>query len=368
MWLTDIVRNSARLLLVIAAVISCGGEPTAPLREPVDLTTEWETADAASLGMDPVMLSAALDHGGTLPRLLSVVVVRRGKIAAERYYNGNHVDSLNDVRSVTKSVVSTIAGIVAHEGELHEDSTVGSRLSAWVPNLDAAHRAITIADLLTMSAGFQWDESTTTGYNAWVTSSDPIAYVLEKPLTNQHGTTFTYNSGAVHVLSVLVEKYAGQRIDQIAAEKLWPRLGIQRVRWEVFPQDGRPNGGAGLDLRPRDMAKLGWLWLEEGRASDGPVIDESWVERGTRPAFSWWQAGTLLNEQSYGWLWWLYRKDGRTAFFAWGYGGQFIWVDRSLDLVVVVTNNWRNVPPADATEGARAGMDLIINHVIPAIR
>lgn len=334
----------------------------------MDLTAEWQSADPASVGMDPQALNAALDHGGTLPRLLSVVVVRHGKIAGERYYNGNHADSLNDVRSVTKSVVSTIAGIAAREGKLHEDSTIGTRLSEWAPNLDAARRAITIGSLLTMSAGFEWNESTTAGYNAWITSSDPIAYVLEKPIASQPGATFTYNSGAVHVLSVLVEKYAGQRIDQIAAEKLWPRLGVPRVRWEIFPHDGRPNGGAGLDLRPRDMAKLGWLWLEEGQGADGPVLDRDWVERGTRPAFSWWLASTPSGQQSYGSLWWLHRRDGRTAFFAWGHGGQFIWVDRTLDLVVVVTNNWRNVPAADAAESARAGLDLIINRVIPAIR
>lgn len=141
---------------------------------------------------------------------------------------------------------------------------------------------------------------------------------------------------------------------------------MPRVRWEVFP-DGRPNGGAGLDLRPRDMAKLGWLWLEEGRGSDGPVLHENWVEKGTSPAFSWWQTFAPLHEQNYGWLWWLYRKDGRAAFFAWGHGGQFIWVDRTLDLVVVVTNNWRSVPAAEAAQAAQAGLDLIINHVVPAI-
>lgn len=196
----------------------------------------------------------------------------------------------------------------------------------------------------------------------------PIGYVLKKPLANPSGMTITYSSGAVHVLSVLVEKYAGQRIDQIAAEKLWPRLGISRVRWEIFAQDDRPNGGAGIDLRPRDMAKLGWLWLEEGQGNDGPVIDESWVEKGTAAAFQWSQGGSLLKEYSYGWLWWLYRKDGRTAFFAWGYGGQFIWVDPSLDLVVVVTNNARNIPAADANQSESTGLDLIINHVIPAIK
>lgn len=362
-------RHRFALFLLLASLAACADQPTAPRSDPVDLTAEWQTATPASLGMDAAALTAALDHGATLPRLLSVVVVRHGRIAAERYYNGNHVDSLNDVRSVTKTVVATLAGIVAHEGRLHEDSAIGNKLNEWAGNLDAAHRAITIANLLTMSAGFQWDESTTAGYNAWVQSPDPIGYVLGKPLAHPRGSTFTYNSGAVHVLSVLVEKYAGKRIDRIAEEKLWPRLGIARVRWEIFPQDGRPNGGAGLDLRPRDMAKLGWLWLEQGRANETQLIDQRWVDRGTGAAFSsWWQTWAPLREQNYGWLWWLYRNGGRTAFFAWGYGGQFIWVDPELDLVAVVTNQWRNVTATDADATTRAGMDLIINRIIPAIR
>jgi CubicO group peptidase (beta-lactamase class C family) len=362
-------NDKVRLFLLLAALAACSDEPTGPRRGPIDLTAEWETATPASVGMDQNALNSALDHGGTLPRLLSVVVVRYGRIAAERYYNGNHVDSLNDVRSVTKSVVATIAGIVAHEGLLHEDSTIGARLNEWAGDLDAVRRGITVTNLLTMSSGLQWDESTTAGYNDWILSPDPIGYVLARPLANQRGSTFTYNSGAVHVLSVLIEKYTGQRINHIAQEKLWPRLGINRWLWEVLPQDGRPNGGSGLDLRPRDMAKLGWLWLEEGRANDTQLMDRNWVDRGTRPAFSsWWQTWEPLREQNYGSLWWLYRNGGRSAFFAWGHGGQFIWVDPELDLVVVVTNNWRSVPASDAAEAARAGLDLIINHIIPGVR
>jgi CubicO group peptidase (beta-lactamase class C family) len=358
----------ARRLLLVASLAACAGEPTAPRRGPVDLSAEWETAAPASLAIDAGALGAALDHGETLPRLLSVVVVRHGRLAAERYYHGNHVDSLNDVRSVTKSVVSTIAGIVAKEGRLHEDSAIGGRLNEWAGNLDPARRAITIGDLLTMSGGFTWDESTTAGYNEWILSPDPIGFVLQKPLAHTPGSNFTYNSGAVHVLSVLVEQYAGQRIDRIAEEKLWPRLGIRRVRWEIFPHDGRPNGGAGLDLRPRDMAKLGWLWLEKGQVNETQLIERRWVDEGTRPAFSWWQASAPLREQNYGWLWWLYRNGGRMTFFAWGHGGQFIWVDPELDLVVAMTNEWRNVPAAAAAEAARTGLDLIINRIIPAIR
>jgi CubicO group peptidase (beta-lactamase class C family) len=362
-------HDTVPLFLLLASLAACSDEPTAPRRVPVDLTAEWETATPASVGMDPTALNSALDYGATLPRLLSVVVVRRGKIAGERYYNGNHVDSLNDVRSVTKSVVATLAGIVAHEGLLHEDSTIGTRLNDVAGNLDAARRAITVSDLLTMSSGLQWDESTSAGYNAWILSPDPIRYVLEKPFVQPSGSSFTYNSGAVHVLSVLVEKYAGKQINVIASEKLWPRLGIRRWLWEVLPQDGRPNGGAGLDLRPRDMAKLGWLWLDEGRANDAQLLDQRWVDRGTRPAFSsWWQTWAPLNEQNYGWLWWLYRSGGHNAFFAWGHGGQFIWVQRELDLVVVVTNHWRNVPAAETAEAARLGLELIINRIIPAVR
>jgi CubicO group peptidase (beta-lactamase class C family) len=316
--------------------------------------------------MDPVRLDAAISHAGTMPRLLSLLVVRRGRLVAEEYFNGSHADSLNDVRSVTKSVVSTLAGIAERRGELRIDETIAEHLSPWSSHIDEAEASIQVRHLLTMSGGWTWDESTTAAYNEWVLSSDPVAYVLQRAHAAQPGTTFRYNSGETHVLSVVVQDAVGRDLSAFAAEHLFAPLGIRRVRWEVFP-DGRVNGGAGLDLRARDLAKLGQLWLQGGDAGATRILQPGWLDDGTRPAFPYWQAGPPLGRQSYGFLWWLSDSPGPRAFFAWGHGGQFIWVVPSLDLVVVVTHEWRG---AGSQAGLLAvnGLDLIVNRVVRAVR
>lgn len=363
---TGLERAGAVAILAMAA--ACGDGPTGPrLRgEPVDLSAEWEVGSPASMGVDPGVMADATAHARTLPRLLSLLVVRHGVLVVEEYFNGNRADSLNDARSVTKSVVSTLTGIAARRGEVTLSTPIGPHLTPWAGQLDEAERAISVAQLLTMTGGWQWDESTTTGYNDWVLSGEPIEYLLRKPLAANPGTRFTYNSAAVHLLATVLEDATGTSVQEYAEEHLFRPLGIRRARWEIFP-DGSANGGAGLDLRARDLAKLGQLWLQNGDAGGERVLDASWTANGSSPAFVYWSVPPPLRDQSYGFLWWLTRSPSLPAFFAWGYGGQFVWVTPALNLVVVVTHEWRNAG-SYANDQARNGLDLIANHVIPAVR
>ena len=196
----------------------------------------------------------------------------------------------------------------------------------------------------------------------------PIAYLLQRPLANPPGHAFTYNSAAVHLLSAVLQGATGLSTQEFARRYLFDPLGITTAKWELF-QDGRANGGAGLDLRPRDLAKLGALWLQGGDAGGGrgTIVASDWVANATTPKFSYWTGRAPLAEQSYGYLWWLDRRGGRVSFFAWGYGGQFIWVDRALDLVVVVTTEWRGAG-AQAGQLESNGLGLIVNHILPAVR
>ena len=333
----------------------------------VDLSVEWRVATPESQGLDKAKLQAAIRHAATLPRILSLLVVRHGRLVAEEYYHGDGPDSLNDVRSVTKSVVSTLIGIAEGQGRLALDAPIGDHLpAAQTAGLDPGKLAVTVENLLTMSSGFAWDESTVAGYNEWVQSADPVGFLLAKPLRTAPGRAFLYNSAAVHLLSVVLDDAVGMSPPAFAQRYLFQPLGITRARWEQFP-DGRANGGAGLALRPRDLAKLGALWLQHGNGGDAVVVPKDYLDRGTAPKYPLWVGDSPLAAQSYGYLWWLDRRPGRDDYFAWGYGGQFVWVAPSLDLVVVVTTEWRNAGNQSG-QLASNGLDLIINRVMPAVR
>jgi CubicO group peptidase (beta-lactamase class C family) len=265
-------------------------------------------------------------------------------------------------------VVSTPAGIAIAEGlPPGIDTPIGAYLRAeYADVLDAADAAITFRDLLTMSSGFEWNEATTEAYNQWVTSDDPVRYVLTRSLTNPAGTRFTYNSGGVHVLSVALERATGLSTQQLASRYLFSPLGVRAVHWETFP-GGQANGGSGIDLRARDLAKLGALWLQHGDAGSGSILPPGWVTEATTSRFPLWQGGAPLSQLGYGYLWWIDHAGNRTHFFAWGFGGQFVWVAPELEMVVGVTTDWR-AATVPAGQLATNGIRLIVDHVLPAAR
>jgi CubicO group peptidase (beta-lactamase class C family) len=317
--------------------------------------------------MDGGKVRAAIDHARGLPRILSLLVVRRGSLVVEEYFNGNHRDSVNDVRSVTKSVVSSLVGAADHQGLLATlDRSLTEELPAgYAGALTPATGAITFRQLLTMSSGFQWNEEGVAEYNAWVVAPDPVRYLLARPLVASPGTQFTYNSAAVHLLSVALARAVGESLEGFALRSLFQPLGITRARWEVLT-DGNPNGGSGIKLRPRDLAKLGALWLAGGSTGPTRVFDASYRDAAVRQAFGGWTRG-VLRPYGYGYLWWVTPTPKGEAFFAWGYGGQFVFVVPAQELVAVVTTEWHGAG-SQAEQLAMNGLDLIINRVLPAIR
>ncbi len=324
--------------------------------------------DPTVAGFDAGALAAAVAKAESTERLLSLVVLRHGRLVSESYFRGNNRDALNDVRSVTKSVVGALVGIAIEEGDVDGlDQTIGELLATSSISLTAEQEAIKVRDLLTMTSGFEWDESTTSGYNDWVTSPDPLRYVLDRPLAHPPGSTFTYNSAAVHLLGVVLEEATGTPLPTFAEQHLFAPLGITDVAWEQIAVN-RVNGGAGIDLRPRDLAKFGQLMLQDGISGSTAVLPSGWVMQLTTPQFAWrTRYGPLLN-MSYGSLWWTEDAGpNQRAFLAWGYGGQFIYVVPGQDLVMVATTDWRGVG-SSSDSVARGALELLVSDVVAAAR
>ncbi|MFV1986328.1 MAG: serine hydrolase domain-containing protein [Gemmatimonadota bacterium] len=362
---------------LLFALAACGDGPSGLAAPPspapvvsVELVAPWAEASPAQVGMNAAALDNALSAAAAIPRLRSLLVVKDGKLVAEEYFGGADRQTLHDVRSVTKSVVGTLAALAVADGYIESlDDRIARYLSPDVATLDIEQGLITIRHLLTMTGGFEWDESGGIGdYGVWIRSDDHIGMLLERPIRTPPGSKFRYNSAAVHLLGVVIEEAVGQPLSSYAREALFAPIGVQVAEWEPLTR-GYVNGGSGIDLTARDLARFGQLYLQDGMSGTRRILPEGWVDTATRSNFSWRSAYGSLDRYTYGHLWWVSESQPESAYLAWGYGGQFVYVVPDLDLVVVATTDWVRL----SAEGGpvpleRAVLGVLIDGVHPAAR
>lgn len=342
----------------------------------IDLALPWNTATIAEAGGSPSLVERGIDRARANHRMRSLLVVKDGRLVVEEYFGVGDPDGLHDVRSVTKSVVSALTGIALARGDIHSlDDPAADYLGPLVPDLDPEKRAITIRHLLTMTSGLEWDESGGFGsYTEWIRSRDHLGFLLDKPFEAAPGSRFNYNSAAVHLLGVVVEQATTMTLPTLAQFALFDPMGIAGSRWESLG-GGFHNGGAGLDLRPRDLARFGQLFLQRGSSGGHQIMPAEWVDISSDAAAG--QgigAGSLagipsLGGTSYGYLWWVAPGAPEPLYFAWGYGGQYVVVVPDLGLIVVATNDWYRVSnDGGAGHYERLTMDILVEDIIPAFR
>ena len=356
------------LALAIAAFAACGGAATGPVAppppipfSPVDLSAPWPEASPSQVGMDPASVNASVASASSIGRFRSLLVVKNGRLVVEEYFGDRNRQSLHDVRSVTKSIIGTLAALAVEDGHIGSlDDPIEDYLSPAVADLDVEKSVITIRHLLTMTGGFQWHEvGGGPDYGIWIRSDDHVEALLDRPLVSPPGSGFTYNSAAVHLLGVVVEQAVGEPLEDYARRKLFDPIGIGSVAWEPLSR-GYVNGGAGIDLTARDLARFGQLYLQEGISGSRRVLPEDWVASSTDPKFNWWSSYGPLDRYTYGYLWWVSESEPETAYLAWGYGGQFVYVVPALHLVIVATTEWR----ALSLEGGPVSLEQAVLRVV----
>ena len=248
---------------------------------------------------------------------------------------------LHTMQSVSKSVTSALIGIALRRGEIPSvDVKTMPYFSAFRVKPDARRDAMTLRDILTMTTGIAWDESTVTYTDpanncaAMESAQDWIQYVLDQPMAEEPGKKWLYNSGATQLLSYLIKKTTGREAHDYAKEHLFAPLGIE-FEWKQTPL-GLADTEGGLYLRPRDLAKLGLLYLKDGVWDGQRILPEGWVKDSTA-----WRVSTSGGgRRGYGYKWWVLSRKGPgtyDAYAALGYGGQFLIVVPELDLVAVFT-------------------------------
>jgi CubicO group peptidase (beta-lactamase class C family) len=302
-----------------------------------------------SAALDPAVKAAA-----ALPRLHSLLVSQRGTLILERYFHGATASRLANTKSVSKSVVSALVGIAIERKLI---PSVRSPITPYFPELtkaDPGKQKITIEDLLTMRSGME--STSIRNYGAWVQSPNWVRYVLRRPMVDSPGREMIYSTGSYHLLSAILTNVSKQSTWAFANEALAKPLGIALARWPQDPQ-GIYFGGNEMLMTPRQMMAFGELYLRRGRAGGRQVISEAWIDASWTP-----RTRSNWSEQLYGYGWWMRELAGRPTYYAWGYGGQFIFIVPSLELAVVITSSAS--PGAERRDHTRGVYDLVEGLII----
>jgi CubicO group peptidase (beta-lactamase class C family) len=285
----------------------------------------------------------------------SVTVIRNGTIVADATVHPYEPDSRHIIHSCTKSIVSALIGIAIDQGRLEglEQPVLDIFPERTVARLDADKEAMTLEHLLMMASGLECRDSYLyrwRGLQQMRESDDWVQFMLDLPMAEPPGTRFEYCNGGSFLLSAIIQEATGVSAAAFAQQHLFAPLGIEDVEWPANPQ-GISIGWGELHMRPHDMAKIGYLYLNEGEWSGEQVVPVDWVRASTRKHIS----ATL--QDGYGYQWWV-ADDG--VFMALGYAGQYIVVVPEQELVVVFTSDLEE-------EDFYLPQELLTTFIIPAV-
>ena len=350
--------------LSLLALTGCGALNTVDNSEQIPQREYWPTDNwqrRAVVAPDGSFLFKDLSTqiGSELPFVNSFMVVSRGYIVYEDYFNGLQPGDLQLVQSVAKSVTSTLVGIALDRGDIPLlDVTLGEVLSEYFENDQSTISPnISIRDALMMRSGISYDTVSAKlagefenldAYDVYLDTQlqeHLIDDVLSVPQAYDPGMAWQYSTADTQLVSEMFQKLVGQSLSEYAGQYLFPPLGIKNdYIWRHDAKDVTV-GGALLWLRPVDLLKLGYLFLNNGYWDGNKVVSKEWVQASTKPQ------GIAINTTpfairritNYGYFWWLWEPGSfgmpNGAYQALGYGGQIILVLPDIDTVIVTTSN-----------------------------
>ena len=300
-------------------------------------TAGWQTSAPEAQGVSSSALAELVDFGAAND-MDSLLVVRHGRIVAEAYYAPFRPGLRHSVNSVTKAVVATLTGIASKIGDVRnlDEPVLDSFAFRTIDRVDADKRAMTIAQLLDSTSGLDWQEPISdappTSMLQMERSRDWIGFVLDRPMAQRPGTGFNYDSGAWHLMSAILAKKTGTDTLAYARRTLFEPLGIADARWRADPQ-GIRIGGYGLSLQPRDMAKIGYLYLHGGEWDGQLLLPRGWTEQVFNASVDMRLGAGVPFRYARGW----WSLPDRRAVMAVGFLHQLIIVLPEIDVVAVVT-------------------------------
>jgi len=268
--------------------------------------------------------------------ITSTVVIKNGKIINEYYKEGYNQDSVYNINSCSKSITSTLVGIAIDKGYIENvDIPISNYFPEILDKNSEQWKQITIKDLLTNTSGIQAVDD---NWREWRASENWIDYILNNQVTSNPGTTFSYSTGNTHLLSAIIQKATGMKLDEFGKKYLFEPIGIKSVECREDEQ-GISDGGNGYSLNAHDMAKFAMLYLNNGVWEGEQIVSSNWINEATTLKFNR-RSGTA----NYGYQWWVrtFGEQKYESYFAQGHGNQFIFVVPKINLIVTFTSNYND--------------------------
>lgn len=324
---------------LVACLSSVCGEAAEPDYVPRS-EGEWEISSVEAEGLPTSAVDALYRKAESLATLYSLLIVKNGKLVAERYFNGQNMTSVNPIASVGKSFISALTGIAVKEGVL---ASLDQCMTDFFPEheghyADRRKETVTIRQILQMRSGYPWEEKTQ--YLAWlVESRNWIPFIVEIPLAAAPGMSFGYSNLMSHIQAIILARACGDSLFAFAEERLFQPLGMVVPDWPA-DANGYHVGYGDIFMRARDLARFGELYLDDGIVEGERILPEGWVQDSLR-SYSINVYGNRLSEYirnvGYGFFWWSAQTGKYRSDFAWGHGGNLVFVVQDLDLVIVTT-------------------------------
>ncbi len=346
-------------LLSVQACAAPPQSPTPTAQQPAYWPgDEWRTSTPEEQGIDSAMILAMLQEiRQNALHVHSFLVIRHGYLVTEVYFPPYSQELKHPLYSITKSVTSAMTGVAIKDGHIEG---VQQHVLDFFPEIaeetkDERLKELTIEHLLTMSGGFNAD--TLPDLSNPNANCDAVQYILthsnlrcepdanfdtakyiltHRKIQHQPGEAFFYDSGMPHVLSAILQETSGMTLEGYTKKNLFDPLGIKDFRWQSDPQ-GITMGHSGLSLRPREMAKLGYLYLHNGQWNGRQIIPAEWIQVSMTKHMETKGVMNTGEDDGYGYYWWMDSLDG---YFADGFGGQYLFVMPRLDMIVVFTGGF----------------------------
>ncbi|WP_372644999.1 serine hydrolase domain-containing protein [Ancylomarina sp.] len=349
-------------VLIILSFVGCKTKNECSYQKPIDRNDGLNVSTLEENKLDTAIFNK-LNHDickGKYGNIHSLLVIENKDLVIEQYYNNWENDRLHILASNTKSFNSLLIGVAIEHGYI---KGVDQRMLDFFPeyeNLkkDSLKNKITIKDLLTMTSGFQWDEQSlplTDSNNMgrqmdqtedWLKSS------LELSMDTVPGTKYVYSGPNTIILSEIIKRSTGKNIAEFAEEYLFEPLDIKEYNW--FSKNGIYDGGGGLSLKSRDIAKYGLLHLNKGKWNNKEIVSEKWIDEIFSPYIE-------IHHPVYACYQWRMVKTvyGFNAWFITGNGGQIINIIPKLDMVIVINADNREIP-----KDKREPLEYLIQDII----